>query len=170
MLLTARNPNRTTPSQAEQLAHDLFDLDGAATPLNGEFDDNFHLKTRDGREFALKIMRPDCDPALVDLQIAILNHLHDFSVPRVAHDPVIAPDGRIVWLLDWLPGELWADAKPHTPAMLENLGRLLGKMDAALENFEHPAAERELKWDLSRAFVFLDYTHYIPDPNRRALA
>ncbi len=160
---------RYTSAQAQQIARDLFQLDATATRLNGEYDDNFHLKTADGREFALKVMRPDCNRLHVELQIALLEHLHNFAVPRVVGEVKTTADGRIAWLLDWLPGSLWADSKPHTPELLANLGRELGRMDAALATFQHPAAQRELKWDLTRASWIRDFTHHIADPQRRAM-
>ena len=168
MLIEARAARRTTVSEAEQIARDLYSLEAAATELNGEFDDNFHLRTPSGEQFTLKIMRPGCDPGLIDLQIAILNHLRDLPVPRVSKD-VRSHDGRIVWLLEWLPGRLWADCESASPRKLEDLGRLAGRMNAALENFDHPAAHRKLKWDLFEAAWINDYSHHITDLARRAL-
>ncbi|HLW75832.1 MAG TPA: aminotransferase class III-fold pyridoxal phosphate-dependent enzyme, partial [Bryobacteraceae bacterium] len=154
---------------AEQLARDLYSLDATATRLNGEYDLNFHLKTSDGREFALKIMRPDCERAFVEMQIAALQHLRDLPVPRVAGEIRQTPDGRLAWLLDWIPGKLWADSGTPPGKTLEALGGLIGRLDAALAGFDHPAAHRELKWDLSRAAWIRDHTHHIADPNRRTL-
>ena len=67
MLIEAPHSHRATVAEAEQLARDLYGLDATASPLNGEFDDNFHLKTRENVEYALKIMRPGCDPALLSI-------------------------------------------------------------------------------------------------------
>jgi len=169
MLIETRQSRRSTVSEAEQLARDLYGLDATASPLNGEFDDNFHLKTRENVEYALKIMRPGCDRAFVDLQVAVLHRLRNLPVPHVVKTIETTPDGRLVWLLEWLPGRLFADYKPHTPAMLANLGRMLGRVDKALQGFDHPAAHRELKWDLARAGWIGDYLHHIDDPKRRKL-
>jgi 4-aminobutyrate aminotransferase-like enzyme/Ser/Thr protein kinase RdoA (MazF antagonist) len=169
MLIEARQSGRFHASDAERLARDLYGLDATASPLNGEFDDNFHLRVNGGAEYALKIMRPGCDRALVDLQCAVLDGLRDLPVPRVVKTVEIAADGRIVWLLEWLPGRLWADFKPHRPEMLASLGRLLGRVDAALADFDYVAAHRELKWDLSRAWWIREYLHHISDPARRRL-
>jgi 4-aminobutyrate aminotransferase-like enzyme/Ser/Thr protein kinase RdoA (MazF antagonist) len=169
MLIEARQSRGSTVAEAERLARDLYGLDATASPLNGEFDDNFHLKTRENLAYALKIMRPGCDRALVDLQCAVLDRLHDLPVPHVVKTIETTPDGRIVWLLEWLPGRLFADYHPHTPAMLANLGRMLGRVDAALAGFDHPAAHRELKWDLARADWIGAYVHHIADPRRRKL-
>ena len=50
-----------------------------------------------------------------------------------------------------------------------SLGQFLGEMDAALADFSHPAAHRELKWDLARSGWIRDYLRYIGDSGRRAL-
>jgi 4-aminobutyrate aminotransferase-like enzyme/Ser/Thr protein kinase RdoA (MazF antagonist) len=177
MLIETRQSRRSTVSEAVALARDLYGFDAIASPLNGEFDDNFRLKTRENVEYALKIMRPGCDRAFVELQIAVLDRLRDLSVPRVVNDVVknggktieTTPDGRLVWLLEWIPGRLFVDYKPHTPAMLADIGRMLARADRALEGFDHPAAHRELKWDLARASWIGEYLHHIDDLKRRKL-
>lgn len=169
MLIGAPHSLPVTPAEAQRLAHDLYGLSVQARALAGEFDANFHLTAKDGVQYVLKIMRAGCEPEFVDLQRAALTHLSALPVPRV-HGPVATTDdGRLVWLLAWLPGRLLADTKPHTPAILSNLGSLLGRMDAALANFDHPAAHRELKWDLARAGWIREYLSYVTDPRRRAL-
>ena len=45
----------------------------------------------------------------------------------------------------------------------------MGRLDAALAGFFHPAAERELKWDLARAGWIRGFLHYVSDPERRKL-
>ncbi len=42
-------------------------------------------------------------------------------------------------------------------------------MDAALQDFSHPATHRELKWDLARASWIRDYFHCLEDAGCRAL-
>ena len=46
---------------------------------------------------------------------------------------------------------------------------LLGAVDAALETFAHPAAERDLKWDPRRAGWIREYFAHVEDPARRTL-
>jgi 4-aminobutyrate aminotransferase-like enzyme/Ser/Thr protein kinase RdoA (MazF antagonist) len=176
MVIETRQSSRSTAAEAERIARHLFGIDAIASIQNGEFDDNFHLKTPKNEQYLLKIMRAGCDRAFVDLQRAVLDRLRDLPVPRVVGD-VKQSDGRIVWLLEWIPGRLWADYKPHTPEMLANLGRLLGRVDAVLAGddagfnvgFDHPAAHRELKWDLARAEWIREYLHHISNLEKRAL-
>src|SRR6185312_13786142 len=63
------------------------------------------------------------------------------------------PDGpQRVRMLTWLPGTPLADASPRTAALLWSVGALLGRLDAALAGFAHPAArDRELLWDPERS-------------------
>jgi Ser/Thr protein kinase RdoA (MazF antagonist) len=150
----------------QEAARDLFGIRAEAHPLPGEFDDNFRLTTADGEQYILKIMRPGCDPAFVEMQVRAMEHLTGFPVPRPATPVKTTRDGRLAWLLHWLPGRM-LDEVSRTPGMLLNLGRLLGQIDRALAGFSHPATHRELKWDLARAAWIEDYLDYIPEAVRR---
>ncbi len=76
-----------------------------------------------------------------------------------------------VRLLTWLPGTLLADARPHAPELLRDLGRFLGRLDAALLGFTHAASvERDLDWNPSRSLaVIARHRDAIRDPGRRAI-
>ena len=78
---------------AARIAKELYGIDATATRLNGEFDDNFHL--RGSSEYILKVMRPGCDRAFVEMQVAALEHLGE---ARVAGE-IREYQGRIVWML-----------------------------------------------------------------------
>jgi 4-aminobutyrate aminotransferase-like enzyme/Ser/Thr protein kinase RdoA (MazF antagonist) len=105
-------------------------------------------------------MRAGCDPAFVQMQRAALRHIRD---QRVAGEPR-EYEGRIVWMLHWLPGRLFADHKFHSAKLLRNLGETLARMDAKLAAFDHPSAHRELKWDLKRASWIEKHLHLTEDP------
>ena len=153
--------------QAERLARELFSIEAlCARPLPGEFDDNFHLAAAGGSEFLLKIMRAGCAPEFIEMQSRAMEHLRGFPVPQPVGNCKTNPDGRLIWVLRWVPGRMMAEVE-HTANMLENLGRLLGGIDAALAGFSHPHAHRELKWNLERAGWIEDYLHYIPEVRRR---
>ncbi|MAT88187.1 MAG: hypothetical protein CL532_06545, partial [Aestuariivita sp.] len=55
----------------ENIAQRLFDASVMLKPLAGEYDLNF-LASLDQKSFILKVMRPNCDPAFVDMQIKAL--------------------------------------------------------------------------------------------------
>ena len=160
MLLEARVAQQVAEAEAARLAREVYGLEANARALPGEFDDNFHLTTADGRAFVLKVMHPAREPSFIDLQCKALAHLSErapqLPLPRVLPNrsrefyfKITAADGseRLVWLLSFLKGTVLAEVHPRTPELLRDLGRLLGQMDAALQSFEHLAAHWELKWD-----------------------
>src|SRR5580704_12426917 len=143
---------------ASRIAKELYGVDTTATRLNGEFDDNFHLKGTS--EYILKVMREGCDRGFVEMQVAAMEHLGE---SRIAGE-ICDYQGRIVWMLHWIPGKLLAETKDHSPRLLRNYGRLLSRTDAKLATFGHLRAHKELKWDLKRAFWIREYLHLTPDP------
>jgi 4-aminobutyrate aminotransferase-like enzyme/Ser/Thr protein kinase RdoA (MazF antagonist) len=182
MLLEARVAHAVTEAEAIRLARELYGLETTARALPGEYDDNFHLNCADGRAFVLKVMHPAREQSFIDLQCRALTHLAQrapqLPLPRVIPNrsgelftSITAADGsaRLVWLLTFLSGTVLAEARPHTPELLGELGRFLGEMDAALQSFEHAAAQRELKWDSSRTGWIKEYVKEIGDSKRRSL-
>lgn len=171
-----------TPAAAAQLAETLYGLQASAQALPGEYDHNFYLLTDNGAEYVLKIMHAARERALVEMQCAALLHLAE-RVPELALQRVcLVLDGEqiavtktedgvehLVWLLSYVPGRLLAQAKPQTSELLFSLGSLLGQLDAALLGFEHPAAQREMKWDLARAGWIREALDLIAEPAQRAL-
>ncbi len=167
MLIEARRRPEFSPQDAVRIARQLYSIEASASPLPGEFDENFHLIAARG-QYVLKIMRPGCQRAFLDLQEQVLARLQGLAVPQPA-GPVSNSGGRFIWLLEWLPGQPLASLRRPTLQMLEQLGRLLGEIDSRLSGFSHPAALREFKWDLKRAGWIRDYLSFIADPARRAL-
>ncbi|HET8967028.1 MAG TPA: aminotransferase class III-fold pyridoxal phosphate-dependent enzyme [Candidatus Acidoferrum sp.] len=171
-----------TASEAEQLAAELYGIAAAATVLPGEYDCNFHLHARDGREFVLKCMHPARQSSFIEMQCAALEHVSACApllpLPRVqrnirgSHFAEIT-DGedhkRVVWMLRFLPGATLESTNPHSREILEDLGRFLGQLDAALLTFSHSGVHRELKWDSSRAGWIRAHLNEVQDPDRRAL-
>jgi 4-aminobutyrate aminotransferase-like enzyme/Ser/Thr protein kinase RdoA (MazF antagonist) len=182
MPLEERLTSPVTETEAARIAHEIYGLGAKAYSLPGEYDDNFHLKTSDGREFVLKLMHPARERSFIDMQCQALLHLAErapqLALPRVSPSAsgesftkVRLADGseRFVWILTFLQGTVLAKVRPHTPELLGSLGNLLGQMDAALSGFSHPATRRELKWDLSRASWIREYVHHIKDARRRGI-
>ena len=182
MLLESRVAQPTTEAQAARLVSELYGLEAAARTLPGEYDDNFHLTSADGREFVLKVMHPARELSFIDLQCRALTHLAQrapqLPLPRVIANlrgelftSIAAVEGakRLVWLLSFVKGTVLAEVRPQAPELLGDFGRFLGEMDAALQSFAHPAAHRELKWDSSRAGWIKEYVQHIGDAHRRAL-
>jgi 4-aminobutyrate aminotransferase-like enzyme/Ser/Thr protein kinase RdoA (MazF antagonist) len=173
----------TSETEATRLARELYGVEVSAKKLPGEYDDNFQIMAAGGRTFVLKVMHPARDRAFIDMQCRALQHLErkapQLALPRV----VAAPDGelfsetagadgaaRIVWMLTFVAGTVLAEVRPHSPELLRGLGKFLGELDRAFQDFSHDAALRELKWDLSQAGWIRDYLECVEGARRRLLA
>ena len=182
MLLESTEAQPLSPEAAATIARDLYGLAATAKPLPGEYDNNFHLTTNDGAEFVLKVMHPARDRSFIDMQCQAVQHLANqapnLQLPRVIPNKsqnlfteITAPDKskRLVWLLSYIHGIEFAKVRPHSEELLKSLGALLGEIASALQNFQHPAATRELKWDSSTAGWIKNHLHEISDSSRRLL-
>ena len=160
---------RVSAADAKEILAAHWKIGGSVRPLPGERESNFHVYTDAGAEFVLKVASPLEDAAVIELQVAALDHLARVApaipVPRVvpAADglrivpQMLGGEGLTARLLTWLPGRPLAEVAPHTPALLRAIGESLGSVAAALSSFEHPAARRALKWDLAAAGWIADY-------------
>jgi 4-aminobutyrate aminotransferase-like enzyme/Ser/Thr protein kinase RdoA (MazF antagonist) len=182
MLLESGVAQPVGVEEAVRLARDLYGLDVTAKSLPGEYDDNFHLIAADGAQFVLKVMHPARERSFIDLQCQALQHLAKHAegivLPRVVptqggalQTEIKTADGtkRLVWLLTFVPGTVLANVCPHSEELLTSLGRVLGAINAGLQSFSHPAAQRELKWDLSAAGWIKEHLNEIASPSRRLL-
>ena len=161
--------------------HEAWGIEAALEALPGEFDLNFRATTQDGRHFVLKVMRAECEAGFVDLLCAAHTHVRTHAaVPVPAVLPTLKgaqwcartdPDGRdrLLWLLSGLDGINYARFSPHPPALIEELGGHLARLDGALADFAHPQLERDLKWDLRKAEWIADRLTAIEDPARRTI-
>ncbi len=158
-------------------------LEARLTRLDGEYDLNFLVQAKNGQDYILKVMRPGCARGLVDLQIKALEHI-GASAPGLPFPTVFAdlngdvlPEiqdktsaSRLVWLLECLPGESYAQAAPKSEELILRLGRVLGATDRALEGFAHDGLDRAgFKWDLTQAGWIADQLDVIEDEDRRRL-
>jgi 4-aminobutyrate aminotransferase-like enzyme/Ser/Thr protein kinase RdoA (MazF antagonist) len=175
-------PATVTVEAAERIAAELYGISARATTLPGEYDNNFRLTTSDGTGLVLKIMHPSRESALIDLQARALQHVAarapGLSLQRVqparngkAISVVEIMPGvpQAVWAVGFLTGRPFAESQPKTMQLLEELGAYVGEMTAALADFDHPAAVRELKWDLTRSAWINAHLQEISEPAHRRL-
>jgi 4-aminobutyrate aminotransferase-like enzyme/Ser/Thr protein kinase RdoA (MazF antagonist) len=182
MLLQSRVAQPITETEASNLARELYGIEASAKSLPGEYDDNFHLIARDQQQFVLKVMHPARDVAFVDMQARALQHLAEKlpqqQLPRVIKNtdgqlfkrvPSNDSTERIVWLLTYIEAPVLAHVNPQSPELLASVGHLLGQIDGALADFDHPAAHRDLQWDSARAAWIAGHLDAIEDLTRRGI-
>src|SRR5436190_1711553 len=166
---------------AARLAQAIYGLAGSLKELTSERDQNFLITTEEREQFVLKIAAAAERRETLEFQNAVMAHLGEQVrsgfIPQLrktkARDDIAHVDdenqlSHFVRVLTYHPSALLAQVNPHAPELLRSLGHFLGEIDSALEGFTHPAAQRELKWDLQGALWIKDFTHHIDDPEKRA--
>jgi len=149
--------------EVRAVALDLWKIRAAATELPSERDQNFHLRSEEGLEYVFKIANAWEKWDVLDLQVRAIHHLARL-VPGYAWPDILKTGngdeiavvehrgGRhFVRLLSYLPGKFLSQVRPHSPGLLRSLGVFLGSMSQGFATFDHPAAERELKWNMKLA-------------------
>ena len=158
-----RNKPGFTAEDAEHIAWEHFGIPGSASALPSERDQNFKI-TGEQQSVVIKIANPDTELGVLELEnaaIQIALGLDTMECPRLIRSKAGFP---IVDLLDsnkrtcrarcisFLPGVPLAEFKPHSVALFNEIGRLLGGLDRGLTKLnQNLAAKREIKWDLKNA-------------------
>lgn len=171
---------------AEQVAREVFGLDGAATRLAGEYDLNFVIANAHRRGL-LKIAHASARLGELEFQNAVLLHIGERPggdsaqtlpvqqmLPALSGEAIasisVAGERRYVRLLSFIEGRMLAHVSPHTPELLHSLGTAVAQVDLALTGFSHALAAREYKWNLAQADALVEKLDCIEDAERRAIA
>jgi hydroxylysine kinase len=149
-------------------------LRGHLTALASERDLNFRLEAGDGT-YVVKLANPAEPEAMTDFQSRAFLHV-------AARDPALPVqrllplgDGRI-WLplpqgrlrvFTWLEG-MPLHAAPRSEAQSRSIGQGLARLTAALADFDHPAADHVLLWDIRQVPLLAGLADSIPDPSLKA--
>jgi Ser/Thr protein kinase RdoA (MazF antagonist) len=168
---------RLDDDQARELLRQGWRLDATALRrLETERDDTFVVDTSQGRH-VLKVAHPLDDPDVLDVQCAVLEHAiaadPTLPLPRVRHDVdgallrrVDLGEPRIARLLSYLDGEI-LDYVRTDAAQRRAIGAAAARLSLALADFEHPAADRSLPWDLKQVGTLRPVLHHVADADAR---
>ena len=168
--------------EARRIARELFGLKVEAEYLAGYSCRNFYLRDDQAREFVLKISAINETPEELDLQNKAMeflaSRLPQIKFPRVIPalngeliNEVEGKDGKryLVRLLTFIPGDVFSRLKSPPLSTWKELGSLLGLIDQALLNFHHPAARREIPWDLKNVLWSKERLKFIRERDKRRL-
>lgn len=148
-----------------RIAHDLYGVTGTARRLRGERSHNTRFTQPDGHEYVLRIASASEPAAMIDCHAAALVHIERrdpaLPVPRMLAArngqlvPAVELDGRShrVRLETYLPGVVFQDGQPISPASISQIGQLLAGVAVALADFDHPAAWGFMPWDIANGLV-----------------
>ncbi len=169
------------PDQARSIAATKYGITANARALTSERDRNFHMRSDDGQEFVLKITNAAEERLVNHMQSAAILHIErtapSLPIPRLYRtiDGDIATsirDGDLrhtVRLFTYLDGEPLYKIDPSNELLTE-LGRTLALLGLALHDFDHPAASRDLLWDLRQANRLRRFLDDVDDHELRTTA
>ena len=177
----AAPPPRLSTADAEDIARRVFGIEGRASPLDSERDQNFRIEITEGLGYVLKISNPAEDPDVVDMQTETLRHIARtdpaLPLPRPHPSPggdyhPSVEDGEgvayLARLIDFMPGRM-LEARELSLEALHDYGACVAKVGRALRGFFHSAAQQVLLWDVRHAARLRPLLPHIEDPVARAL-
>jgi Ser/Thr protein kinase RdoA (MazF antagonist) len=170
-----------TEEEASELLREHYGIEASLEPLVSERDQNFLVSTTDGEKYVLKFANASESEAVTDFQNQGLLHIArvdpDFPVPRVLptvdHELLLdvesdAGDAHRVRLLSWLDGVPLQHAE-GVSSVARQTGECLARLGVALRDFEHPASDYALLWDIRNAASLEQLLPYIDDIDLRNL-
>ena len=177
-------PPSFTADDVARIAAELFGLDGAVTDLGSERDQTFLAEGQAGSG-VLKISNLGEQAATLDFEAEAILHILrvdpelPVARPRAVSDAagaaayrttVEGPDGtHFVRLFERMYGRSGAAAPDLSDAAVRDYGETHARLNLALRGFFHPAAGRELLWDLAHAANLRPHLDAIDDRERRRL-
>ena len=145
--------------QAAAVASELWGIKTRATPLPGERDRNFLLQDNRGARFVLKISGGAEDRRRLELQERLIGYARERDANLRLPEALADPAGRTLATYPFESGDhhvrlfRYAEGvplstfrrRPH--ALLESVGRLLGRLQSALNGFDHPGLDlQDIPW------------------------
>lgn len=145
---------------------------GALTALNGEHDTNL----TDGRR-VYKVAPTISQNDGIDLQWRALEHVRAQGVPvprpltTSSGEPVASinfgEQERAVWAQEWVEAVPLARCTPCDGDLFGALGAAISHLHSALEDFEHPALERDLRWRIESTPTLAERSKHLQQHPKR---
>ncbi|SKB80209.1 hydroxylysine kinase /5-phosphonooxy-L-lysine phospho-lyase apoenzyme [Salegentibacter holothuriorum] len=164
----------------KEIVHSLYNITGTITPLPGELDLNFSVKTNAGDYILKMASREKCKLNFLKFQNNILKHLKGGdtglilpqTIPSIKENLIteLEIEGKnfYIRLLTWIPGQLWSENSFFTTGLLFELGVKAGKLTQHLKNFEDTyPLQRKFHWDISQTSWTKEYQHLFDSEKKK---
>jgi hydroxylysine kinase len=155
-----------------------YGLSGTLHTITGERDQNFRLDETGGERFIVKVAHEDESPAMLELQSAVIAHIHN----RAPHIPLsleisnraggtltaaVFADGkeRYVRVNSFVPGLAMCDVERNTLTR-QNIGWLTADLAVALQDFHFDCVQSSLLWDIQQAAALIPHLQWLT-PDKR---
>lgn len=167
------------PQEAEAIALEKYGLEGKVEWLWGEKDSNYQLSLADGTCYLLKILNPGESPLVTRFHSQALLHVEqrdeELPVQRVIRTLDGEADFRIVdsagqersvRLVSFVPGSAQSDSV-HTPNQRYSAGRMLARLQLALQDFHYDALLPPIIWDMQHSMMMREFLPLVEDQAMR---
>lgn len=177
------NTSNTNPTVDEiaALCRDEYGFAARVSSLPGE-NDNFLIELEDSQRYVFKLTSQDLSSEEFKMEQRIIEHLlaSDLQLDLPGLVPTRSQalearyqtdDGKRLCgrMLTFVPGTAWGEAGKPKRAQFLHLGEMLAKLNLALNDFDHPAARRTHRWDLTRAGQHRATIELVRDAQQRRL-
>jgi 4-aminobutyrate aminotransferase-like enzyme/Ser/Thr protein kinase RdoA (MazF antagonist) len=164
--------------QVRDLAWAAFRVEGEVRELGSQQDRNFLFTPPTGRGALVKVNHPTVSEEAISLQVAISDRYREvgLSTPQVLstvdgdRSVTVEVEGgataRVVAFAA-VTGETLADVVQVDGALAEELGVLAARSVLALQNLDHPGADRKIQWELTHALEVVERLAADLPPDRR---
>jgi len=167
MSVLETRPPRFSAEEAADIAAEVFGVEGPAVDLGSERDQTFLV----GEDTVLKISNAGEDPKVLDLEHAAISHVLrvDPALPvvRPLRERELYRECHWVRLFERLHGHTGDHALDD--GAVRSYAATHARLALALRSFHHPAAGRELLWDVARTPGLRPLLPAIDDPARRGV-
>ena len=152
----------------------------AIKPLPSELDRNYHIQTADGEQVVLKIAHSSVSDSILDLQNKTLKHLRatmtvfpQLLPARTGADTITVSaangDSYRARLLRYIEGVPLSEFRPHSDALLADIGRQLGKLSATMQSFHHNEKRLSYRWNIGNLKDVAQYAADLPSDKKSLL-
>ena len=165
---------------AKEISARLWGITGEISALPGERDLNFKITSDQCSVLKVYEDNPE-NRALISIQDRALKALSaklPGRVPRpVANSDgatVLAENGKLIRLLSWLEGSMWANCESVDRELIENLGKTIALVDLNLAEIELTREENEILdrpfiWNILQVDAILQWAKSIPNEEIKSL-
>ena len=165
---------------AKEISARLWEITGEISALPGERDLNFKITSDQCSVLKVYEDNPE-NRALLSIQDRALKALSakiPGRVPRpVANSDgatVLNENGKLIRLLSWLEGSMWANCESVDRELIENLGKTIALVDLNLAEIELTREENEILnrpfiWNILQVDAILQWAKSIPNEEIKSL-
>jgi Ser/Thr protein kinase RdoA (MazF antagonist) len=175
------DPPDLAEAEVRRIAQEWYGVDGELLHLRGERSHNTRITTADGSQYVLRVASASEPPDGIEFNALAMVHLEQRApelpiarvIPSVAGQLVpavrIGELEHLTRLETFLPGVTFDDHQIVSLAGMQAIGSLLGGVAAALADFDHPAADGFMPWDIANGLALDPALHDALPPDARAL-